>query len=685
MPVFAAGLFVAATALVWAPGFSPVWFLFLCLIGLLGAWLVRQRLLWLGGFCLGLLLASHAIHERLMPSALDDLGEQTVVVTEGRVLGLVADHGFSQRFDFQVDVIDGEPLARPVRLRVSWSEPLLAPASGEQWRLPLQLREPAARPLPGQFDQARWQFRHGLAGTARVMPEATAVRLEPGGAGMDRLRTRLGQAVAESLADSPASALIRGITVGDRSGFDSGQWAVLNATGTTHLVAISGLHIGMVGGLVFLLGQGLARLLPAPWPARLSGALLGLAAAGAYAMLAGFALPTVRALSMFAVMVLLLLLRRRTGFAGGLATAAVVVLVLDPLAVMDPGFYLSFALVAFVLAVVAGGDRPGRAVAFVRIQWVTGLAILPVLMLFFGLGPLSSPLANAIAVPLFSFLVVPLSLLGAALSLGGLDTLAAWFWSGAGLVLDGLWPVLSLLAELPALPTVAGYPLIAALLALLAILAVVLPGPRVARAALLLGLLPLVVGLNGRDQPDIRVWSLPAGGQVWQLDLAEERLIWLQAGRGDLRGPLLDWLARAMRRPGSRLLFNPEQGVGSATLDHLQSSLPELAPGQFLLPDLRGMPAGVARHCPQGAMGGDEIYFVRGPGQDGLPQCQLLAESGDWRLRLDPSGLVVEHPALSRPLHLDEGLAREKGRVGLRLEGRGEVAYLSRQPRWWRP
>jgi competence protein ComEC len=193
-----------------------------------------------------------------------------------------------------------------------------------------------------------------------------------------------------------------------------------------------------------------ALWLPAPRVA----ALAALLAATGYAALAGFAIPTQRALVMLAAGLLGVLLDRRTAPSILLALALLAVLVFDPLAVLAPGFWLSFAAVAVILYVVTGDRRaPGwrsRLLTFGRVQWAVTLGLLPLLLFIFQQASVTSPLANLAAIPVVELVVIPATLLGVL----GLLVLPDGWASGVLLVaataLEWLWPLLAALARWPA-------------------------------------------------------------------------------------------------------------------------------------------------------------------------------------------------------------------------------------------
>jgi len=194
---------------------------------------------------------------------------------------------------------------------------------------------------------------------------------------------------------------------------------VFTRTGVNHLMSISGLHITMVASMAFVLvlwGWKRCPPLVTRLPALRAAALAGLATAAAYAALAGFAIPAQRTVCMLAVVAWALWLGWTLRPLAVLALAAAVATVFDPMAVISPGFWLSFGAVAVIM--LAGGGRIGRAhwiQAWMRAQWAVTLALVPLLLALFQQVSLVSPLANAFAIPLVSFIVVPLSLLAAVL------------------------------------------------------------------------------------------------------------------------------------------------------------------------------------------------------------------------------------------------------------------------------
>jgi competence protein ComEC len=212
-----------------------------------------------------------------------------------------------------VDRVDGE--ARSLRARIAWYEPTGIPQAGERWRLHARLRAPRGFANPGGFDYEGWLFREGVAATGYVVADAGNARIGAAGGRylLLRMRTEIARRLEAIAAASPRAGIVSALAVGLTDGVSERDWEIFRATGTSHLISISGLHIALVaGGVAWLVRRGWGRI-PALLP-RLApidaAALAGLAAAVLYALLAGFAIPTLRALIMLAVVLGRTALRR---------------------------------------------------------------------------------------------------------------------------------------------------------------------------------------------------------------------------------------------------------------------------------------------------------------------------------------------------------------------------------------
>jgi len=380
----------------------------------------------------------HALLTR--PPSLPQIDLTRLVWASGRVDSLVDREAGRSRFVLATTRLeqDGRSFAGDWRLQVSWyrDAPVLQP--GQSWRLRLRLRPVWGYSNPGGFDYARWLYQQGITHTASVRSDPDNQRLTAAsGAWLLRVRQHLSAAIAAQDAGAPASSLLRALVVGDRRGFQRDHWQAFTATGTNHLVAISGLHVGLVAGLVAALAGWLWRRLPgccARWPAIQIGVVSGGLAALGYAALAGFAIPTQRALLMLMVAGAALLGGRTRQPGVILAVALALVVAWSPMAVMNAGLWLSFAAVGVILWVLLPGQPSSTARHWLRLQLAMGMALLPLLLLFFGQASLIAPLVNLLAIPWFSLLLVPLALLATLLWLvwPGVGEFAwqGWLWLG---------------------------------------------------------------------------------------------------------------------------------------------------------------------------------------------------------------------------------------------------------------
>jgi competence protein ComEC len=318
------------------------------------------------------------------------------------------------------------------RLRLSAFEaPPMQP--GERWALTVRLRPPAGFANPYTFDYAAWLWREGIQATGYVRHEPPPQRLEEASPG---LRERALDQLSGRALPPRAERWLAALTLGAGERLTAEDWALLNASGTTHLMVISGLHVGLVAGFALLLGRGAARLATpgrwrlAVWPWWLAGA-----AAAAYATLSGLEPPALRALVMALVGLWVASGRHAPGPWQGWWLALGIVLLLDPRHAWRPGLWLSFLAVALLILAWQGRPRPrglkGWLWALARTQLLLApLMAAAVLVAFARLAP-AAPLVNLVAVPVVSSLMVPLGLLGWLLSpLPPLSALCWWLFAG---------------------------------------------------------------------------------------------------------------------------------------------------------------------------------------------------------------------------------------------------------------
>jgi len=365
---------------------------------------VLAGLLW-ADWRAGLILA-----DRLDP---DLIGKNVEAV--GYVAGLPQATRFGVRFVFKPQAVLVEAAPLPERIQVHWYGSPDRVRAGEIWRLNLRLKPPHSQINPGGFDLEGWFAQQRIGATATVK---SGVR-EPGMAGaawLTRMRAALRERIRQAIPQATYQGVIVALTVGDQGGIPQAQWQRFAATGITHLISISGLHITMLAGLMACIVNWAWRRIPylvSRFAAQRAALVAGVLAAFVYCLLAGMAVPTQRTLFMLLVAALCLWRSRPMATSAIWMTALAVVVLIDPLAVLSVGFWLSFMTVGALLW--AGRQQKnslwrGWALA----QFAATLASAPILLVVFGQLPLLSPLANAVAIPLVSMAVTPLALAGLA-------------------------------------------------------------------------------------------------------------------------------------------------------------------------------------------------------------------------------------------------------------------------------
>lgn len=463
-----------------------------------------------------------------------------VVAVRGTVIDLPRQLDQSSRFLLQVDRAKSDP-AVPERVLVSWYRPSERLEPGSRWQMDLRLTPPVGRNNGDGFDYQRWLLTHRIGAIGSVRGEPVLRAADAPGRVADRQRQRLADIFQSETTGLDEAALKRALAVADRSAIRPELAERLRQTGTAHLLAISGLHVGMVAGLAGLLASWLAAPLVLVFrrlDRRRLGVIAGLAAALGYAALAGFTLPTQRALVMLAVLALALLSRRAIAPGHALLLALVAVLLFDPLAPLASGFWLSFAAVAVLVWAFAwrpAGD--GRWLSgLLRAQLVIMIGLLPLSVGLFGQFVPVALLANLVAIPLVGLVILPALLFDIATILLG------WPASLAGTVAEaGLRPLLAFLEWAHGLPhafvplgTATGLAILSAAAGALWLLA---PPGWPARWLGVAPMLPLLWPVQAQLQEDeLEVWFMDVGEGLAVLMSTAGAAVLYDSGPGDGEG-----------------------------------------------------------------------------------------------------------------------------------------------------
>ncbi|HEX6572264.1 MAG TPA: DNA internalization-related competence protein ComEC/Rec2 [Steroidobacteraceae bacterium] len=383
-----------------------------------------------------------ALEDRLDPA----LEGQTLRL-RGTVVSVPQGTLAALRFRFAPDR-DADAAAHvPAAVELTWYDAPGRIHAAERLDVEVKLRRPRGFVNPGGSDNEARMLRERIGATGYVR---FGTRLGASGTAPWRhpvlvARGRVDAIIREVLEARPSAGIVAGLSVGLQDALSREQWLTLARSGTTHLMAISGLHIAMVAAVAAWLGERLQRLRQrrgALGAQRDAAVVAGTLAAFAYSLLAGWSVPTQRTMVMIALGALALGLRRRVGIADGLGACVLVVLVADPLAPLAPGFWLSFGAVAAILFAATGHvRRPSIVSGYLRVQAVVTVGLVPMLAGSFGAVSLVSAIVNLYAIPLYTLLIVPAVLVSCAVAVVWHDPGAALL-RATGALIETTWPLL---------------------------------------------------------------------------------------------------------------------------------------------------------------------------------------------------------------------------------------------------
>ena len=407
------------------------------------------------------LLRAHWVLDVALPA---EIQGKDILVT-GVVASIPLDDKRKRRFEFNIETMEfkGKNIPSIGKVRISWygkrgKKNKVKVKAGQRWQFWLRLKQPHGFMNPGGFDYEGWLYSKKIRATGYVRinykKKQYAKKLDEQASGYSMLVLR--QALYDKLnkitSDKNYGGILVALAMGERTGISKEQWNVFRATGTSHLVAISGLHVGLLAGFIFLIIQRLwpycgsvALRLASPRAA----AIGALTVAAFYAALSGFAVPAQRALIMLSVVMLSIFWRHKVQSSQVLSFALLSVLLLDPVAVLSPGFWLSFAAVTIISIAALGRltlDKSWRT--WGRLQWRISLVLIPLLVFLFQQASLISPITNLVAIPVVSFLVVPFVLFATSIT-SFAPEFATVIFSFTDSILKFLWWFLSYLADTP--------------------------------------------------------------------------------------------------------------------------------------------------------------------------------------------------------------------------------------------
>ena len=360
-----------------------------------------------------------------------------------------------QRFAFAVERVETAAAVVPSELSLAWYSAFARDVeiravpelhAGERWQLVVRLKRPHGTVNPHGFDVEAWLLENGLRATGYVRDSESNRRLDAFAGRPDdyvaRARESIRARILAALEGRPYAGVIAALAIGDERAIPAEQWQLFNRTGIGHLISISGLHITffatLMGAVAYWAWRRSHRL-TSRLPARKAAAVAGVVAAFAYVLLAGFQVPAQRTLYMLGVAAIGLWLGRPGTASTVWLWALAIVLAWDPWASLTPGFWLSFGAVGLLLYIGVG--RIGTSAAWreaSRAQAAITLGLIPLMLVLFQQISIVSPLANAVAIPVVTFVVVPLTLASIVVPWDTLLVVAHQVFAWLALLLDAL-------------------------------------------------------------------------------------------------------------------------------------------------------------------------------------------------------------------------------------------------------
>lgn len=393
------------------------------------------------GFCWVNLFAIKIINQEL-PDNLRNVN----LALNGKVVSLPQTNIYGTRFIFKQDTY---LLNFPKQILLSWyNAPDLN--AGDHLRLTVRLKSPRGYWDVDSFNYQQWLFQQGIRATGYVVGNQPNLMINQKTTWhlFDHFRVQIANAITAT--NLPEAGLIAALAVGIRDQITQDQWQTLRGTGTNHLFAIAGLHIGIVSTFIYFSVSFLwrrSKKFPLLFATQQVAYIAVLLSAFLYSACAGFSLPTQRALAMLSIFLMATLLRRSLLPWSAWYLAVLLVLFLDPLSITTSSFWLSFGAVALILYGVHG--RLGKENFLVRwghVQWIMAFGLIPLSLLFFQQVSLVAFIANAIAIPWVGLIVLPLTLLGNLFWLV-MPNFSHLLWVLACHLLGMIWPILTYCAN----------------------------------------------------------------------------------------------------------------------------------------------------------------------------------------------------------------------------------------------
>jgi competence protein ComEC len=410
MLVFSFSFLIGASQLLWLPEINLMWLLYaIAASGFI--YLITPKIsfifLILLGFNLGFSYAVISAH--ISKNYQLQIAPKDSIHITGEIIDLPVIKKDRVRFSLKVQSTEDKLLAN--KLLLSWYKTQQSIKPGQQWKFEVKLKPIHGYHNPASFDYSQWLFRKGFDATGSIRSaELLSNHANSLSAHINRWRMSLATIIDQNIESSRVRALIKALTIGDKSQISFSDSQLFQQTGTAHLIAISGLHIGLMAFVGILFGRLVFYLFSNQIFNRIKyEAIFSIAFSLIYALLAGLSIPTVRALVMVVVFALSYAFKHSVTRWQAWSVAMLIVLLIDPMSVLDVGFWFSFSAVALLMFVFTGRKLSNNKIlAFIKAQWVILIGLLPLMALIFHQVNFLTPIANLIVLPLASILLIPL-------------------------------------------------------------------------------------------------------------------------------------------------------------------------------------------------------------------------------------------------------------------------------------
>lgn len=376
---------------------------------------------------------------------------QKPVLIDGDISSIPQKKYRGRSFDFQVNQINHQKIN--THFLIAWYQHPPQLQVGQHWQFIVKLKPPIGSRNPGGFDYADFLIHQGISATGYVVARDKNQLLSAKKLFLiDHLREKIQQQISSTIPNSTIAAFISALCVGLRDGLTQSDWQVFQKTGTNHLVAIAGLHIGFVVAAIFLLTNKIVRLFPPLLlrvPAGRIAEIAALCAAFFYSALSGFAIPAQRASIMLFILMIGNIIFRNGSMWYRWFVAMIIILMINPFDCCESSFWLSFVSVGLLIWVMSDRLRsPSHWISYGKMQMTMMVGLMPLMIWFFQQVSVVSFVANAIAIPWVGFVILPIALSACVMCLFHFFWVSQTLFWLSGKCLYPLWKILFFLSRI---------------------------------------------------------------------------------------------------------------------------------------------------------------------------------------------------------------------------------------------